>query len=470
MCEDIIQQFSDHLSGEAPIPPSGWSELQKDADLCLKVEVLDFHKGMQSYYKMYITANHSLFRDREEGSKMSRFVEYVFERDDNFAEWMAGQDIIAMTEKWIEAKRSEEFFRILKRLVYLDFQTDWEALHAKVFDAFGKQEVYGNATINEFYSILHGFMTIMKARKSYNERVEMFEQFIDNWNFLKHLYSVMLGRMVGLGLQNFVQVANNVKSSPNYHPHLQLIYVSMKGRLNELGLKADAYRKMNEQLKDIEQKIQRTPQSTELEALCAELFPDDFRGMLDKYRYKPYNELQDKIKALEEETKEIKENLQARIDVLAEKLKEAVENAIPITVVKDELLKVGPEMGMEVFIHLNALLTGNEVWAKHAADIKESVYGRRQKYEAKLPPTFTRAQIEEITKELSTIFYNKVSLADSFVCNIIGLKPSAITAMVNRMVSEDKICKDMCHRPLWKVLNKHGLYKASESNWNQQVK
>ena len=49
------------------------------------------------------------------------------------------------------------------------------------------------------------------------------------------------------------------------------------------------------------------------------------------------------------------------------------------------------------------------------------------------------------------------------------MKPTAVTALVNRLVRENKISALSKKRDLWKVLHDAGLYKPTESNWNLQV-
>lgn len=65
--------------------------------------------------------------------------------------------------------------------------------------------------------------------------------------------------------------------------------------------------------------------------------------------------------------------------------------------------------------------------------------------------------------------FNDRQYAEEFMLAIRGMKNTQKTALVHRYVSEKKISKENCHRPLWKALHDMGLYAPSESNWNMQV-
>lgn len=431
----------------------------------------EFHEAMQKYYEMYITADHRLFRDRKDGGEMSNFVKRTFNCDNYFAEWMEEQDLLKVTEKWIEAEGLQEYMTILQRLVALDYNTDWANLGDKVYNKLGELDVYGDSANREFYCVLHGFVMIMSTPLSYEERLTLFELFCDNWEFLKHLYSVMMGRMVGLKYQNFAQVANGVKLSPDRHPHLQLFYAALKGRLSDLCPNLDSYKKTDNQLKDIENKIKSTPQETTLERLCEILFPDNFRPMLDKHRYKPYNELQETVKKLEEELKLNEEKIKVQVRDAAEKMKEAMENSsVSIDDIEKQLLHFNPQTAFQIYTQLNTLLIGNRAWSNHSERIRNKLLEKREEHEAKIQMPITDEKEKEIVNSLMPIFYNKEECVWKFMNKIRNAKPKQITATVNGLVEKDIISKDSCHKELWKVLHDNNLYKPTLSNWNQQIK
>ena len=82
----------------------------------------------------------------------------------------------------------------------------------------------------------------------------------------------------------------------------------------------------------------------------------------------------------------------------------------------------------------------------------------------------TKEPLLDIVYQLKPIFFGIEEEAKAFLVSIQGMKPTQITDKVNRLVGEKKISELSKHRDLWKVLHDNGLYKRSESNWNQQVR
>lgn len=71
--------------------------------------------------------------------------------------------------------------------------------------------------------------------------------------------------------------------------------------------------------------------------------------------------------------------------------------------------------------------------------------------------------------EILHIFYNNVSVACNFLHSIRGKRQTCITNEVNLLVRERKIAPDSCKTPLWKALNRHGLYSCGQVNWINQI-
>ena len=86
-------------------------------------------------------------------------------------------------------------------------------------------------------------------------------------------------------------------------------------------------------------------------------------------------------------------------------------------------------------------------------------------------PSQSMSEEEEgIVSQLRPIFFGMEEEARAFLAGIRGMKPTEITAKVNKWVKDRKISDKSYHRDLWKVLHECGIYAPSESNWNQQVK
>ena len=88
-----------------------------------------------------------------------------------------------------------------------------------------------------------------------------------------------------------------------------------------------------------------------------------------------------------------------------------------------------------------------------------------ERIEPFLPDTST----DEVIDRLTPIFFNVRKEALKFYNDILGMKSTEITKLVNQLVENRLISFDRRKRDLWKVLNDAGLYAPSESNWNSQV-
>ena len=81
----------------------------------------------------------------------------------------------------------------------------------------------------------------------------------------------------------------------------------------------------------------------------------------------------------------------------------------------------------------------------------------------------TDESLSAVVDQLKPMFYGSEEEAKAFLECIQGMKPKQITDKVNQLVSERIISDVSRHRELWRVLHDCGLYKRTESNWNQQV-
>lgn len=75
----------------------------------------------------------------------------------------------------------------------------------------------------------------------------------------------------------------------------------------------------------------------------------------------------------------------------------------------------------------------------------------------------------DASAELLPLFWGDDKVVEEFLRNISGAKPVQVVAVVNRMLKERKLSEKSCHKPLWEILYKHGLYTRNLSNWNAQI-
>lgn len=133
-----------------------------------------------------------------------------------------------------------------------------------------------------------------------------------------------------------------------------------------------------------------------------------------------------------------------------------------------EILKMMAESG-------GIRVAGDFVMEKHVqyevANVENGGIGIMVGGEGQQPKTTLTDDEQAIVAELKVCFWGDEEQAARFYGAIKGgMKNAEITAMVNRLVEERIISEGTCHRDLWTILHNHGLYTASESNWNMQVK
>lgn len=74
-----------------------------------------------------------------------------------------------------------------------------------------------------------------------------------------------------------------------------------------------------------------------------------------------------------------------------------------------------------------------------------------------------------VLEELTPFFYGDEAEAKHFMQIIKGMKGQDITQLVNRLLREKKVSDLTCLKPLWTVLNSHGLYKNAYSTWAANI-
>lgn len=82
----------------------------------------------------------------------------------------------------------------------------------------------------------------------------------------------------------------------------------------------------------------------------------------------------------------------------------------------------------------------------------------------------TNVEDRELAKQMAGIFYGDEENALEFIGLVRGMKPVAVTGIVNQWLKEKKISDKSKGKDLWEILNKNGLYDAGYANWNSYVK
>lgn len=350
------------------------------------------HKEMKPFYKMYWDYSDEL------NYTSRRLIHDIAREDRFFSGWASGQNFNNLTHRWALYSNIDEVMRFLETLTMAHFElSDGEEVYSDLVDELNYLSVSGNSSSGEIYAMFHAFCTIILSSYRYDEHKILLQQLFKNWDFMKHFYSVMIGRIIGLGFQNFIALANNLKT-PKYHAHLHLIYWFLSDRFDGMELSKRQLKSAEKVMGVLDELMDSTDLSHDLDVLCQLLFPEEVTEMLSKHPKIPYRQLEKENLVLKSENKELKnEQNKLRADLIklsakheeisrkmAEHLQNAMQNdAIPFSVIEEELLELAPQTVGSVFSMLNDMLGGDAVWQKNFKRLRKRVREREKELSQK---------------------------------------------------------------------------------------
>ena len=417
--EAIIKPIEDYMTGNGEL--HRFPVVQSARDCCRLGLQTELHNFMEPYYIMYIDDSARL-------DWTSRgIISEIAHIDPYFGGWASRQDLMKMARAWAVRASGDDLLTLMDCMIQGGYEP-WGSVgcYEEVTDELRYQRVNGNSGSGEIYALLHAFMSIVLSSHRYDRHKDMFLLLRNHWDFLRHVYSVMTGIIIGLGFSNFVGLANNLKNT-KYQPYLHLVYWFLVDRADELCTQKQQ-KGMVKALASLQDIMDRTDPNPELDELCQLLFPKEVKEMLINHPKTPYRQLENEKKVLENENKVLKvENnelkaekkaLNEKLNVLARKqeeitlqmaseLKKAfVEDAIPYSEIEEELLELPPKIVGNVFTILNDMLGGNEVWQRHFKELRKKV--RKREKEKEVPQIDAR----HITMTGNDVTYNENSDKD----------------------------------------------------------
>lgn len=355
----------------------------------------DLHRQMEPFYSMWL-------EDSPRLDWMARSViSDIAHIDPLFGGWASRQDLMKMARAWSVRGNGEEMIMLMDCMIHCNNYEPYcgDNAYEEVTEELRYQRVDGNIGSGEIYALLHSFITIVMSPPRFGRHKELFQLLKTHWDFLRHVYCVMTGSIIGLGFANFVSLANNLKNA-KYHPYLHLVYWFLSDNADTLCSKKQQ-KGMVKALTSLEDIMYRTEPNPELDELCQMLFPEEVREMLIKHPKTPYRQLETEVKELRKEKSELKKKLntlaQKQEEItrqMASELQKAfVEDSIPYAEIEEELLELPPKTVGGVFSALNDMLGGNDVWHKHYKSLRAKVRKREKEKET---PTVDARQIFQI--------------------------------------------------------------------------
>lgn len=382
--EKIIQPLQRYIEGADGL--FRFPMTQAAREVVKHGDAAELHRQMEPFYEMWIEDS-----PRLDWTSRSIISEVAL-IDPMFVGWASRQDLMKMARAWAVRGDGEELLTLMDCMLHNDSYEPYcgENIYEEVTEELRYQRVNGNSNSGEIYALLHAFIVIVMSPPRFGRRKDLFRLMKMHWDFLRHVYCVMTGSIIGLGFANFVSLANNLKNA-KYHPYLHLVYWFLSDNSDTLCSKRQQ-KGMIKALTALGDIMDRTEPHHELDELCQMLFPEEVKDMLTKHPKTPYRQLETEVKELRAEKVELKNKLNALAlrqeeitrQMASELQKAFVEDAIPYAEIEEELLELPPKTVGSVFSTLNDMLGGNEVWQRHFKSLRAKVRKREKEKEQPL--------------------------------------------------------------------------------------
>ena len=382
--EQLTRYLKDYSDGKISQDDINWGELNLVVRRCKELGIMDeLHRQMQPYYEMYLYADLKLFGNRS--WNCFNFIENTAMYDDEFAFFAESHNLIDITELWSDFLRRTDmsiayYQKLLRILIEGGYETDWQQLAETLKNDLHQAEVYSDYKTGELMSFLHGVTMLMNTSWDDRKKMDSFELLCDNWDFLKHFYSVMIRRVIGCRLSNFSAVANLVAQQPKYHQYIHIFYCVLCYRQDSLNLSRKQLKTLESQIERIYNIMDQTKPSDVLNELCDTLFPEDFQRMLDEYRPETREQVEKERNRLKYEVGLLTDQMTD----MAIKLKNALERSVPIDYIESQLLRLSPGAALDLFSKMTMMLSDNNAWMESMPNIKKKILKKKEEQDRQL--------------------------------------------------------------------------------------
>lgn len=382
--EEIINHLKAFTDGKATQDDIDWSQLYTQLALCEQMKIMDeLHRQMQPYYEMYLSADPRLFAHKS--NYCVTYIEKVAKKDKEFVHFAEAHNLISITESWADYMRRTDtdivfYKQLLRLLLEGGYNTNWQELSETLKEYLFEAEVYSDYKTCEIMSFLHGTVMLMNTPWDAAKKMEDYDLLCENWEFLKHFYSVMIRRVIGCRLPNFSAVANLVAQQPKYHQYIHIFYCALCYRQDSLNLTRKQLKTLEGQMERIQNIMSNTKPSDALNELCDTLFPEDFQRMLEENRPETREQIEKERNRLKLQVGVLTE----KMTEMANDLKRALENSVPIEEIEAQLLRLLPGAALDLCAKLTLMLSDNKAWMTSMPDIKKKILLKKEEQERQL--------------------------------------------------------------------------------------
>lgn len=337
----------------------------------------ELREAMKPYYKMLLMADDRFGRNKET-VKIKDIVQGLFFKDSIIGRHMNDVKIVECAEACVKRLVSDTkppymFMCLLKHLIQTGYDPGWDLVETDVRKRLSRAPMFGDHKQLEMYCIVMAFRLVMKSDLSDKEKGDKYDEIRCKWEFLRYMFSVMIGVIVGLRSENFASLASSLTKRKSDYGYMHLAYKAFMDNFDKLCppdlIDAHTNKLVRDQarthMRSMEIIIKSTVPDDSLTPLCEILFPKKMKAVLAHERPKTYEELERDVQSLTQSYNDF-----------VNRMAQSVRDAISIESLTEAFLRFPPELGMSMYQSVNNLLAQDPVWQRYQSEIQKKILAK----------------------------------------------------------------------------------------------
>lgn len=323
--------------------------------------------------------------------------EYLRERE-QVSSFFVDKDLHSVVETWLD--NHCDGYRLSENRTYLisalreGYSTDWGTLHSKVIPELKDCPSDYDKLRLEYYCFLDAIIKVALDDNSHHyQKCEYWQQINQSWGVLSAIYSVMTGKLIYTGYNQFNPLISQFKSKNKEYATLMVAALRHHPQvlINNKGWQIKS---------EIEQSSREIKQNTGLNNLCRILFPSAQWSDYDlKTPRMTTAEMMQKVR----ESEELKRLLH-QVEEYARTLQTELDDAIKMQSIREAFLRLDPSTARTIFAQIDMELEGkNEVWDRNRVQLKREINLRYENHQRMIEGTHQQAQLAaDYSKQAAT--------------------------------------------------------------------
>lgn len=322
--------------------------------------------------------------------------EYLRERE-QVSTLFVDKDLHSVVETWLDNQCGG--YRLYENRSFLiialreGYNTDWITLHSKVIPELKDCPSDYDKIRLEYYCFLDAIIKVALDDNSRVQKCEYWQQINQSWDILSAIYSVMTGKLINTGYNQFNPLISQFKSK---NKEFATLMVAALRHHPEVLINNKAWQIKSE----IEQSSKEIKQNTELNNLCRILFPTAQWSDYDlKTPRMTTAEMMQKVR----ESEELKRLLK-QVEEYARTLQTELDDAIKMQSLREAFTHLDPATARAIFAQIDMVLEdNNEVWDRNRLELKREVNLRYENHQRMIEGTHEQAQLAaDYSKQAAT--------------------------------------------------------------------